>query len=220
MRPRGAGPVDGDEVRQGRPVGGVGAEADEVEVGGGDARDGEDGGPGQGFRAREAGEDRGRERRGGMEGVQRRRQRGRFAVSSSVARFELDIGVEAVVVVFGERRARSFFSRSSAAEPAAAEQDAASTAACACAAAEQLAGAAVPGAGCFNLFLNFEGKERRGREKRESEFFFQFPFFPFLFPPSLPPSLPSSLSLSKHSRQRGQKKKEDEELPSPQRYSR
>ena len=61
--PIGARTVDSNEIGQRRSVGGVGAEADKVEVGRRDARDREDRRAGEGFCPCEAGEGRGRERR-------------------------------------------------------------------------------------------------------------------------------------------------------------
>jgi hypothetical protein len=152
VRPRRAGAVDGDEVRQGRAVGGVGAEADKVEVGGGDARDGEDRLSGEGLGAGEAGEGRGRE--GGQ--VERRERGGPAAAAAAAAPLELVVRVE-VFLVLGEGRAAlapflSLRSSAAATEPAAARKDAAPAAGCP-AAAEKLARAAVPGAGCFNIFV-------------------------------------------------------------------
>ena len=140
-----AGAVQGDEIGERRPVGGLGAEPEEAEVAGGDSRDREDRRPGQGLGAREAGQS------GGREGVRgkRRRERG-FAVFSFS--FELVVRAVVVVIVLGERSAFCPRFPSASAEAAAARQEAAAAAAgprAAAAAAEQLAGASVPGAGCF-----------------------------------------------------------------------
>ena len=162
------------------------AEADEVEVAGGDAGDREDRVAGEGLGPREAGEV-GRERR------RRRRREGGGCLAELLRAV---IRVEAVVVVFvlgreGRAVASSspLFSLPSAAKPAAAREEAASVAVCSAsaAAAEQLAGAAVPRAGwCIFFCGNFSGEKKSGKKVSLSLFF-----------PSFPLPTPLSLSLSK-----------------------
>ena len=88
--------------------------------------------------------------------MERRERGGPAAAAAAAAPLELVVRVE-VFLVLGEGRAAlapflSLRSSAAATEPAAARKDAAPAAGCP-AAAEKLARAAVPGAGCFNIFV-------------------------------------------------------------------